>query len=146
VGQIDLFDREILSILRRFRAHIIAKDINANTITHFLSTNLKTVKRIIGALQELYADAEINQQKVCIVSAIGSDMQVAGILAKAVTALANSNICVHAIHQSMRQVDMQFIIDEKDYEPAVKSLHSCLVEDHDSGRTGRAHKEMDAPL
>lgn len=133
-GQIDLFDREILSILRRFRAHIIAKDINANTITHYISTNLKTVKRIIRVLQELYPDAEIDQQRVCIVSAIGSDMQVNGILAKAVTALADSEISVHAIHQSMRQVDMQFIIDEKNYELAVKSLHSCLVEIHDHGR------------
>ena len=133
-GQIANYDREILTILDRFRVHIVAKDINANTITHFLATNLKTVKRVCRALQERYPDAEIDQQKICIVSAIGSDMQVTGILAKAVTALAEKDIYVHAIHQSMRQVDMQFIIDEKDYELAVKSLHSCLVEIHDHGR------------
>lgn len=133
-GQIDDYDREILTVLKRFRGHILAKDINANTITHFLSANLKTVKRIIRTLQELYPDAEIDQQKVCIVSAIGSDMKVTGILAKAVSALAESNIYVHAIHQSMRQVDMQFVIDEKDFELAVKSLHGCLVEVHDHGR------------
>lgn len=134
VGQIDLFDCEILGTLRRFKAHIIAKDINANTITHYLSTNLKTVKRIINVLQERYPDADIDQQKVSIVSAIGSDMQVSGILAKAVTALADSAIGVRAIHQSMRQVDMQFVVDEKDYEKAVTSLHSCLIEVHEHGR------------
>ncbi|MDX1696190.1 MAG: aspartate kinase [Ketobacteraceae bacterium] len=133
-GSINQFDSEILRILRRFKAHIIAKDINANTITHYLAINLKTVKRIRRDLEEIFPDAEINQQKVAIVSAIGSDMQVPGILAKTVSALAGSNISVMAMHQSMRQVDMQFIVDEGDYDLAVKSLHACLVEPHDHGR------------
>lgn len=133
-GQIEVYDREILAVLQRFRVHIMAKDINANTVTHFLSTNLKTVKRVVCALQEMFPDAEIDQKKVCIASAIGSDMQVTGLLAKAVSALASNDIYVHAIHQSMRQVDMQFVIDEKDYEQAIKGLHSSLVEVHDHGR------------
>lgn len=133
-GSINQYDTEILKVLKRFKAHIIAKDINANTITHYLSINLKTVKRIRRDLEEIFPDAEINQQKVAIVSAIGSDMQVPGILAKTVSALAGSNISVMAMHQSMRQVDMQFIVDEGDYDLAVKSLHACLVEPHDHGR------------
>jgi aspartate kinase len=133
-GSINHYDTEILRILKRFKAHIIAKDINANTITHYLSINLKTVKRIRRDLEEIFPDAEINQQKVAIVSAIGSDMQVPGILAKTVSALAGSDISVMAMHQSMRQVDMQFIVDEGDYDVAVKSLHAALVEPHDHGR------------
>ncbi len=133
-GNIDLYDREILATVKRFHGHIVSKDINANTITHYLSTNLKTVKRIRAALQERFADAEINQKKVAIVSAIGSDMQVPGMLAQTVSALAESNISVLAMHQSMRQVDMQFVIGEDDYAPAIKALHSQLVEVHDHGR------------
>lgn len=133
-GNIDQYDREILAAIRRFKANIIAKDINANTITHYLSTSLKTVKRIRRALEETFPEAELNQQKVAIVSAIGSDMQVPGILAKAVGALAGSKISVLAMHQSMRQVDMQFIINEDDYEESIRSLHSCLVEVHDHGK------------
>lgn len=133
-GKVDEYDREILGLIRRFRAHIVSKDINANTITHYLATNLKTVKRILSALQEKYQDAELDQKKVAIVSAIGSDMQIAGILAKTVTALAANNISVLAIHQSMRQVDMQFIVDEDDYALAIRSLHECLVEVHNHGR------------
>ncbi len=132
-GNIDHYDREILSAICRFKANIVAKDINANTITHYLSTNLKTVKRIGSVLEELFPEAELNQQKVTIVSAIGSDMQVPGILAKTVRALADSDISVLALHQSMRQVDMQFIINEIAYEQAIKSLHRCLVEIHDHG-------------
>jgi aspartate kinase len=51
-----------------------------------------------------------------------------------VSALAAQNINVLAMHQSMRQVDMQFVVGEADYELAVKSLHACLVEVHDHGR------------
>lgn len=133
-GKVDEYDREILAIIRRFKAHIVSKDINANTITHYLATNLKTVKRIRKALEEAYKDAELDQKKVAIVSAIGSDMQIAGILAKTVTALADRNISVLAIHQSMRQVDMQFVVEEDDYAMAIRSLHACLVEVHNHGR------------
>jgi aspartate kinase len=121
-------------LIKRFRAHIVSKDINANTITHYLSTNLKTMKRIRSAIETEWPDAEVDQQKVAIVSAIGSDMQIPGILAKTVHALAEERICVLAVHQTMRQVDMQFIVNESDYDGAVKCLHAALVEVHDHGR------------
>jgi aspartate kinase len=133
-GNIDHYDQQILSTIRRFKAHIISKDINANTITHYLSANLKTIKRIRKALEQLFVDAELDQQKVAIVSAIGSDMKIPGILAKTVGALAEKNISVLAMHQSMRQVDMQFVINEDDYDAAIKNLHTGLVEIHDHGK------------
>lgn len=133
-GNIDVYDREILTQIRNNKAHIISKDINANTITHYLSASLKNIRRIREALQAKFPEAEINQQKVAIVSAIGSDMKIPGILARTVSALAEKNISVLAMHQSMRQVDMQFIIDEDDYADAIKNLHSYLVEVHEHGR------------
>lgn len=133
-GEIHRYDKEILAQISRFKGHIIAKDMNANTITHFLSTNLKTIKRIRGALEEAYPDAEISQQKIAIISAIGSNMKVAGMLAKTVQAVAANNVSVLAVHQSMRQVDMQFVVEESDYEKTVKSLHEALIEVHDHGR------------
>lgn len=133
-GSIHDYDSEILAVVKRFKAHIVSKDINANTITHYLATNLKTIKRIQATLEQRFTDAEFNQQKVAIVSAIGSDMQIPGILAKTVQAVAKENVSVLAVHQSMRQVDMQFIVNEQDYDAAVKSLHAELVEVHDHGR------------
>ncbi|TNC80397.1 MAG: aspartate kinase [Oleiphilus sp.] len=133
-GKITEVDHAITSLLQRYKVNFVAKDVNANTITHYLSTNLKTLKRLLVNLKEAFPDAEASYRKVAIVSAIGSDMQVPGILAKTVGALANANISVLAIHQSMRQVDMQFIVEEEDYTLAVQSLHQCLVEVHDHGR------------
>lgn len=132
-GNIIEFDRQILSIIQRFNANIISKDINANTITHYLSANLKTIKRIITQLKQHFVGAEINQQRVALVSAIGSDMQVPGILAQAVNALSEKNISVLAIQQSIRQVDIRFILRESDYETAILALHNRLVEIHNHG-------------
>jgi len=70
---------------------------------------------------------------VAVVSAIGSDMQVPGLLARAVRSLADASISVVALHQSMRQVDIQFIVDEDAYEESIKSLHNGLIEPHDYG-------------
>ena len=133
-GNFSRYDTTILGCISRFKAHVVSKDINANTITHYLSTNLKTVKRICRALEEKFPDAEINNQEVAIVSAVGSDMQVPGLLAKTVGALAEKDISVLAMHQCMRQVDMQFVINKDRWEDAVRSLHRCLVEVHDHGR------------
>jgi aspartate kinase len=133
-GEIARHDQEILGIIRRFKAPIIAKDINANTITHYLSCNLKTVKRIRRELEDRLPSAEIDQQRVSIVSAIGSDMQIPGILARTVSALADDDVAVLALHQSRRQVDMQCIVRDGDYERAVRALHRKLVEPIDHGR------------
>ncbi|MEO9273998.1 aspartate kinase [Marinomonas sp. 5E14-1] len=133
-GDIDKFDMAILKVLSQFNVHIIAKDINANTITNYLAINLKILKRVMQVLQERFEGAEITQRKVAIVSAIGSDMKTTGMLAKAVKAIAEQEVNVLAMHQSMRQVDMQFVVDEEDYEKAICSLHKELVESHNHGR------------
>ena len=67
-------DRRILDVLSRFRARFITKDANANTITHYVDSNLKQVKRVVKALEEAFPNGEINTRKVALVSAIGSDM------------------------------------------------------------------------
>ncbi len=128
------YDSAILEVIHRFKARIITKDINANTITHFLDTNLKTVKRILAQLEQAFPNAEISTRQVAIVSAIGSDMQVPGMLAKTVAALADVNVSVLAMHQSMRQVDMQFVIEECAYEAAIRSLHAHLIEPLNHGQ------------
>jgi aspartate kinase len=132
-GQNNQHDQNILAVIGRFKAQIVSKDTNANTITHYLSCNLKTIKRIRRELEALYPEAEIDQKQVAIVSAIGSDLRVNGILAKAVKTLAEGDIGVQAMHQSMRQVDMQFVVEESDYEAAIKRMHEALVEVHDHG-------------
>lgn len=125
------YDSIIVKAIHQHRARIITKDLNANTITHFLDTGLGKIKRIIADLEEEFPNAEFQARKVAIVSAIGSDMKISGMLSRTVRALADARVDVLAIHQSMRQVDIQFVVDEDDYEAAVRSLHAGLIEADD---------------
>lgn len=122
------YDGIIVKAIHQHRARIITKDLNANTITHFLDTGLGKIKRIIADLENEFPNAEFQARTVAIVSAIGSDMKISGMLSRTVRALADAGVDVLAIHQSMRQVDIQFVIDESDYETAIRSLHEGLIE------------------
>jgi aspartate kinase len=55
-------------------------------------------------------------------------MKLPGFLSRAAGALADAEINVLALDQCMRQVNMQFIIDRKDFEKAHIALHHELVE------------------
>jgi aspartate kinase len=126
-------DRRILDILSRFKVRFMAKDTNANTITHYVDSTLKHVKRVVNALKDEFPNGEISTRKVAVVSAIGSDIKMPGILARSVKVLADEKINVLALHQCMRQVDIQFVVDEDNYEKAIIALHGVLVEPHNHG-------------
>ena len=70
---------------------------------------------------------------LAIVSAIGSDLKVKGILAKTVAALAEAGISIQAVHQSIRQVEMQCVVQEEDYDAAIAALHRALIEPENHG-------------
>ncbi|WP_298451160.1 aspartate kinase [uncultured Marinobacter sp.] len=126
-------DRRILDILSRFKVRFMAKDTNANTITHYVGSTLKHVKRVVSALKDEFPNGEISTRKVAVVSAIGSDIKIPDILVRSVKALAEEKINVLAMHQCMRQVDLQFVVDEDNYEKAIIALHGALVEPHNHG-------------
>ncbi|MCW2395947.1 MULTISPECIES: aspartate kinase [unclassified Sphingobium] len=123
------YDAAILEALTRHGAWIVSKASNANTITHYLSTDAPTVKRVIADLQGRYPDAAISAQPVAIVSVIGSDISRAGLLADALRSLANEGVPIIAMQHQIRNVDVQFIVAVEDYETAVGALHRALVED-----------------
>lgn len=123
-------DRRILDILSRFKVRFVSKDTNANTITHYVDSTLKHVKRVVNALEVEFPNADINTRKVALVSAIGSDMKVPGLLSRSVKALADEEINVLAVHQCMRQVDIQFVVDEDVYDRSIAALHAALIEPH----------------
>ncbi len=128
MGQVDRFDRKTLELINELKMQMVSKDVTANSITHYMSCNLKKAKRLQTLLEKAFPEAEVNVRKVCIVSAIGSDMQEAGMLARAVAAIAEKGISIQALHQSMRQVDIQFVLDQSHFDTAVVALHKHLVE------------------
>ncbi|MCW2389385.1 aspartate kinase [Sphingobium sp. B11D3B] len=123
------YDAAILEALTCHGAWIVSKASNANTITHYLSTDAPTVKRVIADLQGRYPDAAISAQPVAIVSVIGSDISRAGLLADALRSLADEGVPIIAMQHQIRNVDVQFVVAVEDYDTAVGALHRALVED-----------------
>ncbi len=122
------YDSAILELLDRFKLPVVTKDVNANTVTHYVNASLKKVKRLTQAVEERFPAADVTVRRVAVVSAIGSDLDVPGLLSTCVLALARADINVLALHQNMRAVDIQFVIDEADYQGAIRALHEAAIE------------------
>ena len=122
------YDAAILEALTRHGAWIVSKSSNANTITHYLSAEAATMKRVIEDLQQRYPDAAISAHPVAMVSVIGSDISRPSLVADALRALDDEGVGVIAMQHQIRNVDVQFIVDVAHYDAAVRALHCALVE------------------
>ena len=132
------YDIEISRLLNQLKLYTVNKDADANTITYYVTGNRKMINRAVRLIEEMYPTALVELHNLSIVSAIGSDMKVKGILARAVSALSEADINVIALHQSVRQVEIQCIVDEAHYETAIRALHAKLIEGENHGKVIRA--------
>lgn len=106
----------------------IAKTTNANTITHFVLQKEKYLNDCVESIQRDFPTAEITLEKVGIVSVIGSNMKIPGFLSRAANALASIGANVLAIDQTLRQVNIQFVVERSNFEAVQKALHHEFVE------------------
>ncbi|MDD5727559.1 MAG: aspartate kinase [Victivallales bacterium] len=135
---VEVFDPEMVGVsgydyhlLKSFadnNINIIAKNTNANTITHYVSEKSAGLDQCVVSLRKHSPGAKVKVAKVAIVAVIGSNMNIPGFLWRAAGALYRANINVLAITQCMRQVNMQFIIDRKRFNEAQIALHKEFVE------------------
>lgn len=121
------YDSGILGVLTRHAVRILSKVSNANTITHYLEANPKQAKRVIGDLERQFPNAVITTRPVALVCVIGSDLNVPGLTAQAAGALTEAGVEILGMQQLTRRVDLQFVVDETDYQAAVRALHARLV-------------------
>lgn len=134
VGDLGRRDLTLLELLERHGVRIIGKELNANTITHYVACSRKLLKRVLRDMESEFPEAVVKTQRVALVSAIGSDLQIRGVLADTAKSLAEAGVDVSAVQQSRRQIEMRFVVEEQDYETAIAALHRSLVESHDHGR------------
>ena len=127
VGQSG-FDYRLLAVFAKYGISYVAKNTNANTITHYVPLSVRNLDACLEELDATFPSAAVRTCPVTMVCAIGSNMQVPGLLATSATALADAGINVIAICQCMRQVNMQFVVSEGDFESAQVALHRALVE------------------
>lgn len=137
---VEVFDQEmigeqmerekiILDVLLQHKAVSVGKDVNANSITHYLSCSLRTVKMITEQLNRCFEGAIVQSKKVAFVCAVGTDLDMPGILARCSASLGNASVRIHSASQPLRGVDVRFVVDEADYERSVKALHNSVIDE-----------------
>ncbi len=122
VGEVG-FDRGIMEIFQKYKVSYIMKSTNANSITQVIQEeDLKD--DLIKELKNTYY--EVTVKPVALVCALGTNIATPGILARATQALAENSINIESISQSLKQVNMQFVIERKDYKKAIIALNDAL--------------------
>jgi len=127
IGQQMEFEIQLLDTLKRFKVRSIGKDLNANSITHYVDCPLRVARRISERLGELFPNAVIESRKVAFVCAVGTDLDMPGILARCASALGNAQVPILSVSQPLRGVDARFVVQEDTYTEAVKALHDSLI-------------------
>lgn len=124
------FDKQLTEIIYESGNRVMGKDMNANTITHYLDANLSKMEALEKKVSKVFPDADISNHKLAFVCALGSDLKQPAILNRATSALAEADVNIVAIHQNPRQVEVQFVVELDDYQKAIQTLHKALVEIH----------------
>ena len=127
VGQSG-YDHRLLRHFADYRISYITKNTNANTITHYIPEKSRNLDKCLADMRKALPAAQIKTKKVAVISVMGSNMKIPGFLHKAAKSLSDVGINILAFDQCMRQVNMQFIIERKNFEKAQIALHAELVE------------------
>ena len=120
------FDLGIMQVFQRHGVSYILKATNANSISHVVWERQAT-PTLVAELKELYQDVEV--VPAAVVSVIGSNIAIPGVLARAAQVLAENRINVNCVSQSLRQINMQFVIERADYRRAIVALNQALCLD-----------------
>ncbi len=122
VGEVG-FDLNIMQIFQKYHISYILKTTNANSITQVIwESDLKT--EFIAELKQRYY--EITVKPVAMICILGTNIAKPGILAKAAGSLSNNKINIECVSQSLKQVNMQFVINREDYKKAIVVLNDAL--------------------
>ncbi|MDR0713102.1 MAG: aspartate kinase [Bacteroidales bacterium] len=122
VGEVG-FDMRIMEVFFRHGVSYILKSTNANCITMVVWDSPK-LSALIDELRERYN--EVVTKPVAMVCCMGTNIALPGMLSKAATALHDHGINVEAFSQSLRQVNMQFVIHREKYREAIIALNEAL--------------------
>lgn len=122
VGQVG-FDLNIMQLFKEYKISYILKATNANSITMVI-WDRDVNEKLLALLRETYH--RVTVREVAIVSGLGTNIAMPGALSKATTALYENNVNIEAVSQSLMQINMQFVINRKDYKKAIIAMNRAL--------------------
>ncbi|MBI9074970.1 MAG: aspartate kinase [Desulfatibacillum sp.] len=122
------YDQRLCKDLDDRGLRYVAKTTSANTIVHYLPVSLKRAARLVEGWKKHFPEADIDMGTVAMVSPIGSNMAVPGLMARATEALDRAGVYVIAMQKDRRNVEAKFIVSESDFKNTIVTLHQALVE------------------
>lgn len=122
VGEVG-FDLRIMQIFERLSVSYILKSTNANSITMVVWDNYKSRELVLELQKEFY---QVITERVALVCAMGTNIAMPGFMYRASKALYERGINIESLGQSLRQVNMQFVVKREFYKEAVVALNSEL--------------------
>lgn len=122
VGEVG-FDLRIMEIFAKYGVSYILKSTNANSITMVINDK-ENSKKLIAELSEKFYN--VTTKPVALVCCMGTNIAHPGFLYKAAKALCDNDINIECFAQSLRQVNMQFVIERQNYSKAIVALNNEL--------------------
>jgi aspartate kinase len=122
VGEVGA-DLEIMQILKKHKVSYILKATDANSISMVIWEK-DSSEELLSELKKKYY--RITVKKVAVLCVVGTNIASPGILERTTKLLADNKINVECVSQSLQQVNMQFVINRKDYNRAVIALNNAL--------------------
>ena len=122
VGEVG-FDLNVMKVLSAYQVSYLLKSTNANSISMVIWAK-DLSDDLVNDLKAMYEVVTVKD--VAVVCVIGSNIAKPGVLAKATNVLAQNSINVNAVSQSLRQINMQFVVDRDRYKDAIIALNNAL--------------------
>jgi len=126
IGEVG-YDLQIMEIMKKYHVSYILKSTNANSITMVVNDKPYVHKMLDELRKNVY---ELTVKPVAIVCAMGTNIARPGFLYQGAKALYEKNINIECFGQSLKQVNMQFVIARESYAEAVIALNDALCIHH----------------
>lgn len=123
VGKVDDVSYEMMKMIAKDRVHLVGKEMNANSVTYYVSAMPNNLNQLLSQAKKRFPASTIIGEGVALISVIGAQIDTNITLSKGILALMDNGVGPIAVHSSMRNVNVQFVVKEDFYERAICALH-----------------------
>ncbi|TQS73895.1 aspartate kinase [Rhodobacteraceae bacterium] len=121
------YDASVLDTLTRHNVRIVSKATNANTITHYVDSSLKVMRRVEKDINKIYPSAKVSARPLAMAAVIGRDLHGLSTLTRGLQAIAAAGYSALGATQGPRNVDVQFVLERECLKPAIAALHEEFI-------------------
>lgn len=121
-GHIDRVSLDLMKIVEPMPIQVISKEMTANSLTYYLSGQAAAIDTAKQQLKSNHPQAKVSSRLVSMVSKIDSTE----VLSTGTQALTEAGISPVALCAPVRNVSVQYVVEEDEYQQAVGIVHSAL--------------------